>query len=246
MQTKTAPVAFVLSATAAWAQTAAPATPTKMLKVLTTAETDPGRLLPPPPADGSATQQRELAEVERLVKTRTVARFAQAVWDNEHEDITAFASTLGPSFDLNSLPATANLLKTVLNDQSIVAGAAKEYFHRRSPAASAEIESYKDWNGDKNVKKPAERPLRSYPSGHATMGYSVGVVLAALMPEKAQAILARAADYAFSREVCGDHYHSDVEASHALRQLYRHRAAEQCESQGSDRGGQSRTRAVHL
>jgi acid phosphatase (class A) len=37
-----------------------------------------------------------------------------------------------------------------------------------------------------------------------------------LLPEKSQAILARAADYAYSREVCGDHYHSDVEASHAL------------------------------
>ena len=48
------------------------------------------------------------------------------------------------------------------------------------------------------------------------MGYSVGIVLAALMPDKAQAILSRAADYAYSREVCGDHYHSDVEASHAL------------------------------
>ena len=48
------------------------------------------------------------------------------------------------------------------------------------------------------------------------MGYSVGVFLAALIPEKSQAILARAADYGYSREVCGDHYHSDVEASHAL------------------------------
>ena len=48
------------------------------------------------------------------------------------------------------------------------------------------------------------------------MGYSVGLVLAALIPEKAQAIQARAADYALSREFCAEHYHSDVEASHAL------------------------------
>ena len=65
-------------------------------------------------------------------------------------------------------------------------------------------------------KLPADRPLRSYPSGHATMGYSLGIVLAALIPEKAQAILARAADYAYSREIRGDPYHADVEASHAL------------------------------
>ncbi len=48
------------------------------------------------------------------------------------------------------------------------------------------------------------------------MGYSLAIVLSALMPEKSQVILARAADYAYSREICGDHYHSDVEASHAL------------------------------
>jgi acid phosphatase (class A) len=44
----------------------------------------------------------------------------------------------------------------------------------------------------------------------------VGTFLAAMFPEKSQLILARASDYGFSREVCGDHYRSDVEASHAL------------------------------
>lgn len=48
------------------------------------------------------------------------------------------------------------------------------------------------------------------------MGFSLGIVLAHLIPDKAQAILARAADYAYSREICGDHYHADIEASHAL------------------------------
>jgi acid phosphatase (class A) len=75
---------------------------------------------------------------------------------------------------------------------------------------------YHRWSCDEDVKKPVDRPLRSYPSGHSTMGFSVGIVLAHLMPEKAQAILARAADYAYSREVCGDHYHADIEASHTL------------------------------
>jgi acid phosphatase (class A) len=48
------------------------------------------------------------------------------------------------------------------------------------------------------------------------MGYSLAIVLSALLPEKSQVILERASDYAFSRQVCGDHYRSDVEASHAL------------------------------
>jgi acid phosphatase (class A) len=192
--------------------------PKKQLQALTAAEIDPSRLLPPPPADGSEAQQRELTEVERIVKTRSKDRFQQAAWDNEHEDATAFASVVGPGFDLEKLPATARLLKVVLNDQSVAASTAKEYFHRKSPAAVSEVGTahYKDWSCDANVKKPADRPLRSYPSGHATMGYSLAIVLADLMPERSQAILARAQDYAYSREVCGDHYHSDVEASHAL------------------------------
>jgi acid phosphatase (class A) len=188
------------------------------LKILSPTETDPGRLLPPPPPDGSASQKKELAEVARLVKARTPERFAQAKWDNDHENASAFYATLGPDFNLDKLPITAKLLALVLNDQSVVASASKVFFHRRFPvvAAGEAVTSYSKWSCDTDVKKPADRPLRSYPSGHATLGYSLGIVLAALMPEKSQAILARAADYAYSREVCGDHYHADVEASHAL------------------------------
>jgi acid phosphatase (class A) len=221
MKLRTAIPGLVLLAAAAYAQSEATvATPvkTKTLKFLTHAEIDPSRLLPPPPKDGSDNQQKELAEVRRLVKARTPERYAQAKWDNEHEDATAFAATIGPGFDLNKLPATARLLAAVLNDQSAAASAAKEFFHRRFPVAAdpSARASYKEWSCDDDVKKPVDRPLRSYPSGHSTMGYSLGIVLASLIPEKSQAILARAADYAYSREICGDHYHSDVEASHAL------------------------------
>ena len=191
---------------------------TKTLKVLTPTEIDPSRLLPPPPADGSDAQQIEIAEVAKMVKTRTAERYTRARWDSDHEDATLFAATFGPGFDLTKLPATAKLLDVVLNDQAIAASAAKDYFKRRFPVAAAGslAASYDEWTCDKVSRKPEARPLRSYPSGHATLGYSVGAVLAALVPEKSQAILKRAAEYAHSREVCGDHYRSDVEASHAL------------------------------
>jgi acid phosphatase (class A) len=156
--------------------------------------------------------------VQRLVRTRSAERLAQAKWDNEHEDATAFSGTLGPAFDLQKLPETAKLLNLVLNDQAVAASAANQFFQRRSPVAAvpAEVEAYSEWTCDKASKKPGDRPGgRSYPSGHTTLGYSVGIVLAALIPDKAQAILARAVDYGYSREVCGDHYHSDVDASRA-------------------------------
>jgi acid phosphatase (class A) len=54
--------------------------------------------------------------------------------------------------------------------------------------------------------------LTSYPSGHSMLGYELGVVLASLMPEKAQAILARASLYGENRILCGFHFRSDVAA----------------------------------
>lgn len=189
---------------------AAPATkPRKALQVLTPEQVDPARLLPPPPAAGSAAQQLDLAAVQRAYRERSPDRYAQAKWDDAHESPEVFVATLGPGFDLAKLPQTAKLLALVLNEQSVSANIAKRYFLRTRP-----------WALDTGMvpcdAKPGADPRTSYPSGHATLGYSVGAVLADLIPEKSQAILARATDYAYSREVCGDHFPSDVEASHVL------------------------------
>jgi acid phosphatase (class A) len=218
--------ALVLPATAVFAQSqqsgSATVASTKApmpakLKFLTEAEINPSRLLPPPAADGSEVQQKEIAAVKNLIHTRSKERYTAAVWDARHEDPTPFALAIGPDFDLKTLPATAKLLQDVLNDQSVATSEAKNFFRRKFPVA-AEIpgESYSEWTCDAAVRKPSALPLRSYPSGHATMAYTFGVVLASLIPEKSQAILQRAASYAYSREVCGDHYHSDVEAGHVL------------------------------
>ena len=193
-----------------------PPMPTK-LRFLTPGEINPSRLLPPPAKDGSAVQQKEIAQVKNLIHTRSKERYDEAVWDARHEDPTPFVAVIGPNFDLKKLPATAKLLEDVLNDQTVVTSEAKNYFKRKFPvAAEMPGDSYHEWTCDVADRKPSALPLRSYPSGHATMAYTFGVVLAALIPEKSQAILERSASYAYSREICGDHYHSDVEAGHVL------------------------------
>src|SRR5215472_14620737 len=198
----------VCCAAAAFAQTSSPAPKIpKTLLYLTPEQIDPSRLLAPPPKDGSPAQQGEMAAVKRLIHSRTAERYAQATWDAQHEDATPFAATIGPAFDLAKLPATARLLESVLHDQAIAASAAKDYFHRKFPVAAEMPSSYREWTCDTPDRKPESRPLRSYPSGHATLGYSVAVVLAALIPESSQALMIRAGEYAYSREVCGDHYH---------------------------------------
>jgi len=51
----------------------------------------------------------------------------------------------------------------------------------------------------------------SWPSGHATVGTIMGIVLSNMVPEKRAEIMARAAEYAHNRVVGGIHYPSDVE-----------------------------------
>jgi len=199
----------VVSAFAQAAPATQPAKPPKVLHVLKAEDLDPGRILPPPPKDGSDLQKADLAEVQRVYKARSPERRAQAEWDDKHETAELFFATLGPQFDLKKLPATAKMLAIVENEQSVTANIAKRYFLRNRP-----------WAIDPSLVacdyKPNAAPLTSYPSGHATLGYSVGYVLANLMPEKAQPILARAHEYAYSRVVCGAHYPGDIEASHVL------------------------------
>jgi acid phosphatase (class A) len=204
--------ALFLAANAYGADLAAPASaprPHKTLHVLTAEQVDPSRLLPPPYKDGSDLQRLDLAVVEQVYGGRSPERRAQAEWDDKHESVELFSATLGPQFDLKKLPVTAKLIAELDNEQSVVANIAKDYFKRNRP-----------WAIDPTIVacdyKPNAAPLTSYPSGHATLSYSMGYVLAQLTPEKAQAILARAQEYAFSRIVCGAHYPSDIEASHIL------------------------------
>lgn len=143
--------------------------PQKALVFLTPAQIDPSRLLAPPPKDGSDAQQKEMAHVKLLIKTRTPERYKQAVWDAEHEDATPFAAVIGPGFDLDKLRATARFLKGVLNDQAIAASMAKDYFKRKFPVTAEMPTSYREWTCDTDDRKPESRPLRSYPSGHATL-----------------------------------------------------------------------------
>ena len=206
-------LAAALAAPSAFAQSPAAPLPApvakvkKVLMVLTPDQIEARRLIAPPPAEGGATNKAELAELHRLIGSATPERMTQAKWDDDHEDPSAFYAVIGKGFDLKALPATAALFAVVMNDQSIAASAAKKTFPRNRP-----------WASDASVKTcdPNDKPLTSYPSGHATMGFSVATVLASLLPEKAEAIEARAADYALSREVCGSHYPSDTEASHVL------------------------------
>lgn len=169
---------------------------------------DPQLLLPPPPADGSPAQKAELAETEQAVAARTPEMLQQATSDDATENPTIYRAVIGDGFDLDKLPATSKMLDDVMHEQRTAAGRAKKFFQRARP-----------WVSDPDLKTCGPRGIdwhSSYPSGHATMGYATGVVLAALIPEKAQAILTRARGFAENRIVCGMHFRRDIVAGQVL------------------------------
>jgi acid phosphatase (class A) len=171
---------------------------------LTTTQVDAAtHALPAPPADGSAQAKTELSELLQLQDSRTSADMIAATSDDQTKNATIFTVAIGPAFDLKALPATAKLFADIRNDEKAAADQAKDVFKRNRP-----------WIVEPSVLScfREDGPQTSYPSGHSTMGYAMAAVLTNLVPEKADAIKARADTYAHNRLVCEMHFRSDIEA----------------------------------
>lgn len=201
--------AVALAALALAPTTMAQAAP-HALHYLSAAEIAPATTLPAPPPRGSEIERAELAELRAIIASATPERMTRAEWDDSHEDPAAFDAVLG--LKLEQLPRTWALLKVVQEEADAAAAVPKNFFARVRP-----------WGVDPKLPHcdagTAAKPTRSYPSGHSSLGYSVGYVLAQMLPERAPVVLGRAADYAMSREICGAHFPSDTEASHVLATL---------------------------
>ncbi len=203
------PTSLCVAQMAEPAATDKPAKPVKKLKILAEADMLPQVLLSAPPAPGSTLEKAELAELRRIIAEASPARMEQARQDDVNEDPSIFDAAIGGGFEAKKLPLTYELLSLAQNEGSVTANMAKKHFARLRPWAVDP--TLPNCDAGKNKK-----PATSYPSGHSTLGYTVGAMLAYLMPEKAEVINARAQDYALSREICGVHYRADTEASHVI------------------------------
>jgi acid phosphatase (class A) len=166
----------------------------------------------PPPALNSKKMSKDVAEIYALHRSATPQEIENANWDNKHENIFAIAKVLGDKFTPESMPATAKLWADMDNDQGIFVSAAKKFFQHPRP-----------YDLDSNIKslcgsKPGGA-RNSYPSGHGTVGYLSALVLGMMVPEKAEALRARADEYGHNRVLCGDHYAADIPASREAAEL---------------------------
>ena len=178
-------------------------TGTAQAALLDPAEFDASRLLPPPPAAGSAAAKAEVAELHAIAASSSAELVEKARRDDGDEKPDLFNAALG--FDITALPAANKLLTEVAEEEEADSKSAKAYFHRDRP-----------WIVDSSIRTcVAAKPgpaANSYPSGHTTLGYAMGLVLASLVPEKSQIILARASEFGEHRLVCGVHFRSDIVA----------------------------------
>ena len=173
----------------------------------TPAQTHVTQILPSPPLPDSELTKAELVQLHQLQATRSAADVARAVADDQEETMFIYRDVLGPKFDAAALPLTAAFSARVKHEEGVNTLPAKSEFHRMRP-----------YNLDKTLTPVCKTKTKddSYPSGHTTAGYLAALALIEMVPEKRDAILARAADYGNNRLVCGVHFPSDVQASKLL------------------------------
>ena len=168
---------------------------------LTAGQIDLMRLLPPPPAPGSAQAAAEMAEVVAFEETRTPARAAQALADVAEGPSDMFGAVLGPATPGRMPLLTALFVRLGDTEDAATAPVKRAYARPRPYQANPALH-------------PAAPPSRSgsFPSGHAPRSRLGAIVLAAMLPERRDALFARAADYAESRVIAGAHFRSDIVA----------------------------------
>ena len=162
-------------------------------------------LLPDPPAVGSPEAKKEIELILEKQKSRTEDD-KKRIKLAEHPSMALFQDTLGSWFDLKKLSATATLLKNVDADAHPVVEAAKAHWNRPRPPLQ-----------DSRVQASLDLPKNtSYPSGHASFGMLNALILAELVPDLKEQIMARGMQIGDDRVIAGIHFPSDVEAGRTL------------------------------
>jgi acid phosphatase (class A) len=147
----------------------------------------------------------DLATVLQIQGARTDAMVAEAKRDQKFA-ATLFQSVYGADLTPKSSPKFYALLENVLKITAVVDGAAKEKYKRLRP--------YKGHPDQVHALFAVSG--YSYPSGHSMGSYTLAVVLGAVFPEKAQALLDRARQIGQSRVDAGVHYPSDIAEGEVL------------------------------
>jgi acid phosphatase (class A) len=198
---------------------------------------DVTHLLSPPPDDGE-TRKRDLAAVRAAQQARTESQVLQAEASNS-VTVFHFASVLGPGFATERLPLTTRFFQRVYRSALPPLSATKACWNRPRPfvvdPTLVPLERSLASTKVRTTRPQASKPLPpdspctpstgedaysySYPSGHATVGTMMAILLAEMVPERREALFAAGWKYGEARVIGGVHFPSDVEAGRILGTL---------------------------
>jgi acid phosphatase (class A) len=165
-----------------------------------------------PPAEDSGQQAAERANFRATRALQGSERWAQAVQDNELTPAALFGGfgcAAGVAMSADVTPATAKLLARVGSDIGKASTASKGAYNRPRPPVGNDLPIC-------IARDPALMTNSSWPSGHAMLGWTYALLLAEMVPARAEAILKRGHDFGDSRVICGVHFQSDVEAGRTV------------------------------
>ena len=171
---------------------------------------DASVFLPSPSKPGDPLFEGDLAYYAWGKSVRGTERGTLA-HDDASSSLSYVAKRLEPAIGfLISSETTPNLYRLLSKSYTTTNNAnkkAKDYYNRKRP--------YVEFDEPTGVPE-GERGSRnsaSYPSGHATRGWTIALVLSELLPECSDQILKVGYEYGESRVIVGYHYQSDVDAA---------------------------------
>ncbi len=168
-------------------------------------------LLGPPPKPGGLVDRNDHAIFARTRKLQGTPRWALAISDNDLRTgvLKRFSCAVGATLDRTSTPALIKLLYRIEFDVRTVGTPPKDHYDRLRPPIG----------NTRPICVPRAAWMKqnaSYPSGHSMIGWSWGMVLSELAPDRTETLMESGRDFGQSRVICGVHFQSDVEAGRML------------------------------
>lgn len=211
--------AIMMTATSTFAQTPPPAiaSVTKMFAeaeksdlYLAAGDVDLVKLLPPPPKPGSKAEKEDIRAMLDIQAKRTQTQIARSLADAELS-VFRFADVLGPEFNKEKVPLVARLFDRILGATFSSMNTVKEHWKRPRPfELEPRIHPNEILKEALMQKTGTVNP--SYPSGHALLGVLYAIILADMVPEKADELFKRGFEYGENRSMALLHFRSDVRA----------------------------------
>lgn len=174
------------------------------LNYLPEGKPDATTLLAPPPLIDSPEQTADLNEV-REVHHAATSNDITAAYSEKKFSVFNFTEAVGPYFQTDKLPKTTAFFEKVQSDAATVTDLGKDYFKRPRPYVT-----------DPSLANGKLEKSFSYPSGHSTESMVLALVLADLIPDKHDAIIAHARMIGWHRVEIARHYPTDIFAGRTL------------------------------